>query len=208
MKIISSLFLMFIVGCSSQKVLQNHVSYQVDEDLLRNIQTKGSWSRTPASAVDVEKLSAKRVYFKTLFEQYLTFSELSQTTKKIDHCPAFHSDFLEARPLEGVISQRRSDHIIASMEQELVELCDRGVSANYYRFENLVNYHVHKRSFHQDPTSIFSLLKIPVFQNMYEFKTSHGLVVRHPQLMELTRTYWFSSYLDQYKVNETALVRR
>lgn len=204
MKIFSSLFLMLIVGCSSQKVLQNHVSYQVDKDLLQKIQAQGNWSRTPASSVmEMENLSTKRVYFKTLFEQYLTF-----TSNKIEHCPAFHLDFLEARPLEGFVAHKRADQIVASMEEELLELCEKGVSSNYYRFENLVNYHVKKRSFHQDPTSIFSLLKIPVFQNMYELKTSHGVVINHPQLMELTHTYWFATYLDQYKISETALVRR
>lgn len=208
MKILSSLFCLFIVSCSSSKVLENQVNYQIDEKLLEEIQGQMRKNRTPASLTEELTPSTKRVYFKTLYEQYLTYTKISHAPRNIKYCPAFHLDFLEAQETIGVLPSNKDEARVARIEKELGELCDKGVSANYYRFENLVSYHTSKKAFHQNPMSIFSLLKIPVFQNMYELKTTHGVAANHPRLVELTGTYWFTSYLEKIKVSETSLVRR
>lgn len=210
MKIFSTFICFLILGCSSQKVPQNHISagYQIDEKLLEEIQFNSTAARSPASFAATKITSAKRVYFKTLYQQYLAFTKLSDRPSQIKHCPAFHMDFLETSEFSELISARKTQQKVVAIEKELRELCDKAVSANYYRFENLVNYHVGKKSFHQDPRSIFSLLKISVFENMFELKLHHGVALSHPHLLELTKTFWFSSYLDHHRVNRSALSLR
>lgn len=208
MKIFSSLFCLVIVSCSSAKVLENPGRYQIDRKLVEEVQLQVEVRRAPAALAKEVHPSTKRVYFKTLYQQYLTYSQLSQLPRQIKHCPAFHSDFLETQAITTSITLRVAKKEISFLQRELSELCDKGVSAQYYRFENLVNYHVNKKSFHQDPMSIFSLLKIPVFHHMYELKTTYGIAAEFPQLVQLTQTYWFASYLEHYKIKETSLVRR
>lgn len=207
MKVLSTLFCLFIVSCSSPKVLQKQARFQVDEDLLQKLQSQAQLVRVPASLEDSE-YSPRRIYFKALYEQYLTYSKLAQTSDAIEHCPAFHQDFLEAKRMDRPVISRHLKQKVKETEAELAELCDKGVSANYYKFENLITYHVKKKSFHQNPASIFSLLKIPVFQNMYELKTNYGIEIEHPQLIQVTSVNWFTSYLNHHKMRETSLVRR
>lgn len=209
MRIWSSLFCFIIVSCSSLKVPQNRPQYAIDESLLQEVQKKSGLTRTPASVSLMESgLSTKRIYFKTLYEQYLTYTQLSQVPSQIHHCPAFHNDFIETQSPKVVSNSARAHHKITQIEKELTELCDKGVTANYYKFENLIQYHVNKKSFHQNPASIFSLLKIPIFENMYELKSSHGLMVFHPELIEISKTHWFTSYLSEFKMEETMIVQR
>lgn len=210
MKVLSTLFCLFIVSCSSQKVLQNQAYLEVDEGLLQKLQSEALLVRSPASlkALEDKEYSPRRIYFKALYEQYLTYTQLAQTPEAIEHCPAFHQDFLEAKRMDGPLISRHLKQKVRETEAELVELCEKGVSANYYKFENLITYHVKKKAFHQNPASIFSLLKIPVFQNMYELKTAYGVDINHSQLIEVTSVNWFTSYLDHHKIRETSLVRR
>lgn len=207
MKVLSTIFCLLIVGCSSQKVLQNQAHFQVDEALLQKLQAETLLVRAPASLED-KAYSPRRIYFKSLYEQYLTYTKLAQAPESIEHCPAFHQDFLEAKRMDGPMVSRHLKQKIKETEAELTQLCDKGVSANYYKFENLITYHVNKKAFHQNPASIFSLLKIPVFQNMYELKTTYGIETNHPQLIQITSVNWFSLYLDHHKIREMSLVRR
>lgn len=207
MKFFSLLICFSIIGCSSQKVLEKRPQYAIDEGLLHKLQEESFRMRTPAS-VNLTEVSPKRVYFQTLYQQYLAFTKLSQTPRTITHCPAFHTDFIEAQEVEVMVTSHKAQARALETQKELIELCDKGVTANYYKFENLVQYHAHKKAFHQNPASIFSLLKIPVFQNMYELKLTHGLMVSHTPIMDLTKAHWFTSYLEEFKMEETMIVKR
>jgi hypothetical protein len=57
--------------------------------------------RRPASVEsNSENISIKRLYFTTLFEQYLELIKFSSNpAPQLKHCPSFHSSFLSMRPV-------------------------------------------------------------------------------------------------------------
>ncbi len=210
MKIFSSLFLLVITACSSTKPLEHQAQINIDENLLLQIQKERSWGRAPASVNLVEeKISPKRVYFRALYGQYLTFLKLTGTDSAAQSCPAFHQDFIAVRPMELEVAS----HISASgrlheTEQEIRELCEKGASSNYYKFENLVTYHTSNEKFHLTPKSFFALIKIPVFGNMYELKMKNNVQPAPSELTTLSRTQWFSTYLEKQKRDDKMISLR
>lgn len=210
MKIFSSLFLLFITACSSTKPLEHHAQISIDENLLLQIQKEKNWGRAPASVNLVEeKISPKRVYFRTLYGQYLTFQKLAGAHPAITSCPAFHQDFIAVKPMQ----LETTSHVSASVrihetEQEIHELCDKGASSNYYKFENLVTYHTSNEKFHLTPKSFFALIKIPVFGNMYELKMKSNIQPSTSEVTSLSRTQWFSVYLEKHKRDDKIISLR
>lgn len=210
MKIFSSLFLLIITACSTTKPLEHQAQVSIDENLLLQIQKEKSWGRAPASVNLVEeKISPKRVYFRTLFGQFLTFQKLAGTQVMLASCPAFHQDFIATKPteLEAMTRISASDRMHET-EQEVRELCDKGASSNYYKFENLVTYHRDNEKFHLTPKSFFALMKIPVFANMYELKMKSNIQSAPSELTTLSRTQWFSVYLERQKRDDKVISLR
>lgn len=211
MKIFSVLFLIIISGCSTNRPFQvTATTVEVDENLLQEIQQQSRRGRVPASINTSEpQITAKRVYFRSLYGQFLTYQKLSGKTTGPEHCPAFHHDFISMTPQTEMMNTKiATTHGLVETEKEIKELCEKGISANYYRFENLVTYHTNKEAFHLTPKSFFALMKIPVFKNMYELRVKNNIQSTPTELTNLTRTHWFSAYLERQQKDEKVISLR
>lgn len=203
------LFALSLAACSHVKEEQKIVQFPYAEELLEAVQV--SASRIPAS-VNLEALdekSPRRVYFSTLYHQYLTLGQHLEKNSQIKFCPQFHHDRVEVDSAytipqvlmysaSNVVKEGRQyfpelafsksfslkDHH-EQMKQELKVLCEEGVSDNYYKFDNLVTHYANKSSFHLNKTAMKSVLKIPVFANFYLVKMLMGpetqVAVVHPE---------------------------
>jgi hypothetical protein len=89
-----------------------------------------------------------------------------------------------------------------SIESEVRELCERGFSDNFYKYDNLITYHVGRKEFHESPRSMRALLNIPIFANYYLIS-----MMRSPYEIDYTpagskefifkaRATWFENYVS------------
>ena len=88
------------------------------------------------------------------------------------------------------------------IKEEIDVLCEDGVSDNFYKFDNLITHYADKKSFHQNPTAMASVLKIPVFANFYLVKMLEIPGMNVPSAEEklfirLTKTHWFENYVTE-----------
>jgi hypothetical protein len=215
------------IGCAHQSTPENYVALPFASELLENIQK--TTGRMPASVefeVSEEK-SPRRVYFSSLYHQYLTLGQLLKVDSTIESCPAFHHDKIETDGFrtpeiskskvtqvpndekaffpELAFSKRFSlkDHH-QTIREELNILCDEGLSDNYYKFDNLVTHYANKKSFHMKPEAMESVLKIPVFANYYLVKMLQkqeiGFQFNNPdekRFIKMTNTNWFETYVTE-----------
>lgn len=89
-----------------------------------------------------------------------------------------------------------------TQKREVEVLCDKGVSAGYYIYENLVTYFKSDNSLHSSVEGLKALLKVPVIANMvildnmnnddYTFNQSSIL---EDGLLERSKSTWFKKYL-------------
>jgi hypothetical protein len=99
------------------------------------------------------------------------------------------------------------------MKEELLTLCDEGVSDNFFKFDNLVTHYAGKASFHLRPQAMESVLKIPVFANFYLVKmmSAHGgLDSTYPEetkFIEMTQTHWFEKYVRAASIKRSDFVK-
>ncbi len=223
MKYPALLVSMTLVSCAHFSEAPKVVTLPYAPELLESIQ-KSNMSRKPAmSAASLEGKSPRRVYFSSLYYQYLTLSQYLHDDAKIEFCPAFHHDKIEtdSRQVPQVALYKASnidqtgkayfpelvfnrkfslkDHHV-SIREELEVLCERGESDNYYKFDNLVSYYAGKKDFHSRPGAMASVLKIPVFANYYLMKmleAGHSVTSAPEELrfIELTQTHWFGQYV-------------
>ena len=158
-------------------------------ELLKTVQST-EVVRAPAEmkVEQVQDKSPRRIYFSSLYFQYLTIAEYLHSDQKIESCPAFHHDKIETdeRRVPKVALYKAKNIDLAgknffpelafngalsladhhsNIHQELVTLCEEGVSDNYYKFDNLVTYYADKKDFHSRPGAMAAVLKIPVFAN-------------------------------------------
>src|SRR5690606_14323732 len=49
--------------------------------------------------------------------------------------------------------------------EELLKLCDTGVSENYFVFENMVSFYAKKKDFHQSGKALMAFMKMPLVSN-------------------------------------------
>lgn len=220
-----SLLSVLLVSCAhfgdDQKVA---VQFPYATELLQKVQM--SASRTPASMdEELTRKSPRRVYFSALYHQYLTLGQHLNKKADIKSCPQFHHDKIETDssllpkvslyPSTDVESEGKdyfpelafnNDFSLRdyhkTVKAEIQILCEDGDSDNYYKFDNLVTHYSHKKSFHQDPKAMASVLKIPVFANFYLVKMLEipGLKFTSPeekQFIQLTQTQWFENYVTE-----------
>lgn len=150
-------------------------------------------SRNPASASQEElNINNKNIYFLSLYEQYDAFAQIYPDYKKpLKYCPFFHQDLLsyketpkkwkwdkktKVNTAQGVLSaiidvdDKRTEKtaIKSHMDRnydELVELCDKGSSDNYYIYENMITLSKKKGVIKRDTEGLNSLLKTTLFFN-------------------------------------------
>lgn len=219
--ILSVLFVSCAHFNGSDKVV---VQFPYATDLLQKVQMTSS--RAPASLEDeLSQKSPRRVYFSALYHQYLTLGKHLGKKTDIKSCPQFHHDKLETdSSLLPKVTFTQSTDVDAegkdyfpelafnkdfslrdyhkTVKTEIEILCEDGDSDNYYKFDNLVTHYSHKKSFHQDPKAMASVLKIPVFANFYLVKMLEipGLKLTSPEekrFILLTQTHWFENYVTE-----------
>lgn len=226
MKSLSLLSVFFLVSCSHVPAAKVVMQLPFAPELVEAIQKEAA--RAPASiqSGEVEGKSPRRVYFTALYHQYLTLSEHLNQLTDVNSCPQFHHDKIETDSSvipkfslfksskvnsdvkeyfpELVFTKSFSlqDHY-QGIREEIATLCEEGVSDNYYKFDNLITHYAAKRSFHQRPDSMKSVLKIPVFANYYLLKmlqSPHAISFVHPEekrVITMTQTHWFEKYVSE-----------
>lgn len=219
-------FSFVLVGCSQVAVAPKTVHFPYAKELLAEIQSSQS-KRAPASAeLDAsEEKSTRRVYFTSLYHQYLTLGDYLGRQRDVVSCPQFHHDKIatdsysipkvsiykkpqvesEGRDFfpELAFNQKFSlKDYHDELKSEINDLCEEGLSDNFYKFDNLVTHYAGNREFHSRPGAMESVLKIPVFANFYLLKmvaSRSGYVFTHPEekrFIELTQTHWFENYVS------------
>lgn len=223
--IVFSLLSVLFASCAhfgeSDKVV---VQFPYATDLLQKVQMISS--RAPASLEDeLSQKSSRRVYFSALYHQYLTIGKHLNKKTDIKSCPQFHHDKRETdSSLVPKVTFKASTDVNSEgkdyfpelafnkdfslrdyhkmVKAEIEILCEDGDSDNYYKFDNLVTHYSHKKSFHQDPKAMASVLKIPVFANFYLVKMLEipGMKFTSPEekrFILLTQTHWFENYVTE-----------
>lgn len=216
-----------LIGCAHHAEKPKVVHFPYAGELLKNIQVN-STDRAPASVSWDEKevKSTRRVYFSSLYHQYMTLGTHLGKGSDIEFCPQFHHDKVEADSFNvPKISLYGKKHIEADgkeyfpelafnknfslkdyhgmIKEELAVLCEDGSSDNFYKFDNLVTHYANKNDFHMKPTAMESVLKIPIFANFYlikMIKSQSEVSFTHPeekQFIKMTRTHWFDNYVTE-----------
>lgn len=232
-----SLLTLSFISCAHQPTSESYVALPFAAELLESIQK--TTGREPAS-VEFElsdEKSPRRVYFSSLYHQYLTLGQLLKVDSSISSCPAFHHDKVETDGfVTPVISSSKitdvthhekpffpelafnkdfslKDHHV-SIRSELDVLCDEGISDNYYKFDNLVTHYANKKSFHLKPQAMASVLKIPVFANYYLVKMLQnqdiGFQFANPdekRFIKMTNTTWFEKYVMEASKLRNSLLK-
>lgn len=222
---ILGLLVVSVVSCSHLSETPKTVDFPYAEELLEKVQH--SVARAPASfELDEEEApSPRRIYFSALYHQYLTLGQHLSKKPDVQFCPQFHHDKVET---DSSIVPKVSLYPASSIEEEgrdffpelafnkkfslrdyhkvikneLVTLCEEGVSDNFYKFDNLVTHYANKKSFHMKPDAMKSVLKIPVFANFYLVKMLetpglHFSSSEEKRFIKLTQTHWFEKYVTE-----------
>ena len=212
------------MSCSHHKSVKNEIRLPYSADLLKDIQRV---TRTPSSISDeLESASNRRLYFSILYQQYKMLSSHLGTSVSIKFCPQFHTERLNADTASKthfLIQGYKIDPIQNSffpeqifqgdysfhdyqqnIHEELVTLCDEGVSDNFYKFDNLMTYHVNRNDFHKGGAkSMEALLKIPIYANFYLFRMIQAQALSYPHntaeknLIKVSRVHWFEHYVNE-----------
>ncbi len=189
-------------------------------------------------ATKTEGRGLRRVYFSLLYQQYNQFSYLMNKSIDLKFCPQFHHDktamdeklkrsFYKRElsksmqthavyfPETNLSHKKEAVELLAGVKKELTELCDEGVTDDYYKLENVVTYFSTKESFHRSPESMGSLLKMPVFAHLYYLKTVEApFTVADTQfndlekeLLDRTGAKWVHQYVVEVRKKRLSIVQ-
>lgn len=226
---------LLLVSCAHFDEAPKVVQFPYATELLEKVQM--NTTRAPASiqAEDLSEKSPRRVYFSALYHQYLTLAHYLGKKSDVTFCPQFHHDKVETDSgLVPKVTFYSSSHVDSEgkdyfpelafnkkfslkdyhsvIKGELDTLCEEGISDNFYKFDNLVTHYAHKKSFHQDPKAMASVLKIPVFANFYLVKMleAPGFNItssEEKRFIRLTNTYWFENYVVEASRMRTTFIK-
>ncbi len=185
-----------------------------------------------------EEKGLRRVYFSLLYQQYHQLSYLMAKPTDLKFCPQFHHDktvmdsYLKTAPYKGelfksmetystyfpetnISHNKEAQALLSSVKGELYELCDEGVTDDYYKLENVATYYSGKESFHRDPKAMESLLKMPVFAHLYYLKTVEApftVADTHfneyeQELLDRTGAKWVHHYVVEVRKKRLSLVQ-
>lgn len=215
-----------LVGCSHFDNNPKVVELPYADGLVEEIQKQASSGPASFEMEANEEKSPRRVYFSALYHQYLTLGQHIGKKNAINSCPQFHHDKIET---DSFLLPKVSLYSVSNIEEdgkdyfpelvfnkkfslkdyhggirkELEILCEEGVSDNYYKFDNLITHYANKKSFHLKPEAMSSVLKIPVFANLYLVKmlqAQSGVLFLHEEemrIIKMTKTHWFEKYLTE-----------
>jgi hypothetical protein len=205
-------------------LVKNEILLPYSADLLKDIQRL---ARAPANITDEpESASNRRLYFSILYQQYKMLSSHLGTSTSIKFCPQFHTERVNADAVsktDFLIQGYKIDSVQNSffpeqifqggfsfhdyqqnIQEELVTLCDEGVSDNFYKFDNLMTYHVNRTDFHKGGSqSMEALLKIPIYANFYLFRMIQAQTLPYPHnaaeknLINVSHVHWFEQYVNE-----------
>tara|TARA_Y100000768_G_scaffold342350_1_gene287369 strand:- start:2891 stop:3742 length:852 start_codon:yes stop_codon:yes gene_type:complete len=112
----------------------------------------------------------------------------------------------------GMLKQALHAHH-ADMQNELKQLCESGVSAGYYVYENLVTYFKEYKEFHYSKAGLKALLKVPTLANMVMLDnlSSNSYYLNQENhfdtwLLQRANTQWFSQYRDHLNQKRGQLI--
>lgn len=208
----------FLVSCAHHEKGAEVVSLPYAEDLVEKVQN--TRTRMPASVPTFEMTdtSPRRVYFSALYEQYRTLGHYFGKEEPLRSCPQFHNEKNEVEKKELAIFDEEawkkssydtryfpektfSKESFASyhnvLKNEIITLCEEGVSDNYFKYENLVTHFANNGSFHRSKTAMKSLLKIPVFANYYIVEMMSVRPHHGKKFIELSKADWFERYVSE-----------
>jgi len=224
MKNISPVLLCLLVSCSHLDSRPKVVSFPYATELLEKVQKNQLRKPASLSVSDVSGKSSRRVYFSALYQQYMTMKDLLGKKNDIEFCPQFHHDkikidsgFVPKMSLfqSNELDEAKKDYFPEvifnkefslkdyhqSMKEEIIPLCDDGVSDNFYKFDNLVTHYSGNPTFHKDPKAMASVLKIPVFANFYLVKMlempGFESTDSESAFIDLSKTHWFEAYVSE-----------
>jgi hypothetical protein len=171
----------------------------------------------------------KDVYFKNLWGQSKTLANF-MGKEHINSCPAFHQTVLtqdvsvqklyendsgKAQDpvlypfivLENDSSSNAHDYLSSHYDEvlaEVKELCNTGVSENYFVFENTIRYFSKTHQKRKVKNLLNSYLKMPVFANLYlldALKNPRTILSNNERdILRKLNIKWFESYL--YKLRQ------
>lgn len=185
-----------------------------------------------------EGRALRRVYFSLLYQQYHHLSYLMTKTTDLKFCPQFHHDktsmdeqirkssykgelfksmetYAVYFPETNLSHNKEALDLLDNLKGELVELCDDGVTDDYYKLENVVTYFSTKESFHRSPEAMESLLKMPVFAHLYYLKTVEApfsVADTHfndleQELLDRTGAKWVHQYVVEVRKKRLSIVQ-
>ncbi len=229
-------FGVLVFGCSHVRVETATVQFPFARDLVEKVQLTSAGRGPAGEALTAEaEVSTRRVYFSSLYHQYLTLGEHLHKKPDLDFCPQFHHDKLETEALVvPKVSFLKRSHIEAegrdyfpelafnkkfslrdyhrTMKTEIDQLCEEGMSDNFYKFDNLVTHYAHKQSFHLGKTAMAALLKIPIFANFYLVKMLQGgaagaVTPAEKKFITMTQTGWFERYVSEASSRRNGFIK-
>lgn len=236
-KLLWFFILISLAGCSHFDETPKVVHFPYAPELLKSIQANAT-NRAPASInlEAEEEKSTRRVYFSSLYHQYLTLGTHLEKKNNIEFCPQFHHDKIEADSFNvPKITLYKKNHVGTEgqnffpelafdrrfslknyhqlIKNEIDTLCEEGVSDNFYKFDNLVTHYAAKKSFHMSNAAMESVLKIPIFANFYLIKMIENPNVvnfSYPNeklFIDMTRTHWFDHYVSEASKRRSNFLR-
>jgi|GEM_PF-4711307 len=204
MKKIIPFILFFFVSCAHKNVSLAY-NYHFNEELLKKSQE--SSGRSPAA---LSNESIGQIYFKSLYFQTQRLALILGEKFELNHCPQFHQDLISIKQTIPINSEsRKIDQVmkiaLEKSKKEISRICETSESLQYFKVENLYQYHRNHASFHQTPGSFHALMKIPVFTNYYLAPKDMSEV--EYRLFSATQTAWFKNYVDEVaRLNQTKVI--
>jgi hypothetical protein len=218
------LFCLVFGSCSHLESTSKELSFPYAAELLEKVQKNHSRKPASLSVSDISSKSPRRVYFSALYQQYMTMKDLLGHKNDLEFCPQFHHDkikidsgFVPKMSLfsSNELDENKKDYFPEvifnkdfslkdyhqTMKEEILTLCEDGVSDNFYKFDNLVTHYSGNPSFHKDPKAMASVLKIPVFANFYLIKMlempGFETYASESAFIDLSKTHWFETYVSE-----------
>jgi len=124
-------------------------------------------------------LEHKRALFKTKrnYSTDISLSNIASDYSQVSHHPVLAVPYSGSTDLFTRLHQtgfkdtkkdltKALSHFYQQDKRELAQLCETGVSQNYYIYENLVTYFKNKPHFHRTKEGLLSILKVPVVSKM------------------------------------------
>lgn len=112
------------------------------------------------------------------------------------------------------LTRQGLDYFYHQSKEEVMSLCERGVSPGYYIFENMVRYYKQQGKFQSGTLAFKALVKIPIIANMLVIDSltndqiAHNLSRFEILPLERSNSIWFRHYLQTIKQQRKKVVAK